>query len=325
MTGSIGGYFSLELNKAIAYPHKKALHLQSARSALKIILQSHDIKSLYTPYFTCPTLLDTIKDAGCGIRFYSINEDFSPIISASEKEWILYTDYFGINGDNVKNMLRAYKNIIIDNAQSFFATPSRICFYSPRKFIGVSDGGLLYDDRFPQNLAKDSSLERLAFLLKRLEFGAEAGYKDFLNAEKSLDSAPRLLMSNITRKILHSINYRRIKRVRIDNFLTLKDMLAKRNALLDSAKLHSVNARLDSAKLDSVPMVYPYYADNKLRQFLIKQKIFVPTYWANMNKWCDKSLELDLSQNLIPLPIDQRYGKREMKYIARAVEMYYER
>lgn len=303
---AIGGYFELELRKTRYYPHKNAIHLKSARNALKLILQNHNIKEIYVPYFTCKVVLDTIKELGCRIRFYHIKEDFSPRIKVSNKNWILYTNYFGINLRNVKNILLKYTNVIIDNAQSFFAPPSKICFYSPRKFVGVSDGGILYDEKYNRNslsFKKDISFERAKFLFKRLDLNPESSYSDFKQSEDSLSSNIELI-SNLTKSLLFSIDYNFVKKIRIKNFNTLKKLLPN---------TYSLNSF-------DIPMVYPYFANLKLREHLIKNRVFIPIYWPYMQEWCKKnSFEIYLQNHLLALPIDQRYGTKEMKYITNLI------
>lgn len=291
----IGGYFALELKSSNSYPHKSALHLQSARSAIKLIIKTHNIKEIYIPYFTCKSVLEAIKHSNCKIKFYSINEDLSPKLECSDNHWIIYNDYFGINSKNIKKITKKYKNIIIDNAQSFFAKRSKICFYSPRKFIGVSDGGILYDSKSTlQNIQKDYSLNRAKYLFSRLEGGAEYGYKDFLDSEKSLDLEPIKTMSNLTYSLLNAIDYKTIKQKRVQNYNYLNSVLKK-----------SIKPFLET---NEIPMIYPYFGNKKLRENLIKNKIFVATYWRDLELWCKKnSFELHLRDHLIALPIDQRY------------------
>lgn len=308
---SIGGYFGLELNGSKSYPHKKAFHLESGRNALKSILQHHNIKSIWTPYFTCKSVLETIKGANCEIKFYSIDESFAPLLECKSKDWILYTNYFGINSLNVKNILLKYPNSIIDNAQSLFTKPSKICFYSPRKFLGISDGGLLYDENIKSisHLSQDISIKRAKFLFKRLESGAESGYYDFKLSEKTLDSKTPKRMSNLTRKILNSINYTYIKNKRRNNFNYL-------NHILQNPNNHNL-------KDDEIPMIYPHYATSKMRDFLIKHKIFIATYWNDLQKWAKReSFEIYLQQHLLALPIDQRYTKKDMQTIAKYINQY---
>ena len=65
-------------------------------------------------------------------------------------------------------------------------------------------------------------------------------------------------------------------------------------------------------------MIYPYYVieERGIRKEMIDNRIFVATYWPNIFNWCEKdSIECQLATNIIPLPIDQRYTKRDLQYI----------
>jgi hypothetical protein len=54
---------------------------------------------------------------------------------------------------------------------------------------------------------------------------------------------------------------------------------------------------------------------------LIARKIFVPTYWPNVYNWTlPDSLEYRLTQNIVSLPVDQRYNTEDMKYMADIVK-----
>ena len=64
-------------------------------------------------------------------------------------------------------------------------------------------------------------------------------------------------------------------------------------------------------------MVYPYRTkDAGLRQRLIDNGIFVARYWPDIS--CGNnptSNAVDLATEILPLPIDQRYGVDDMKRI----------
>ena len=64
-------------------------------------------------------------------------------------------------------------------------------------------------------------------------------------------------------------------------------------------------------------MVYPFLIeDSSLRQRLIDNKVFVATYWPNVKQVTTPgTIEYELTSNLIPLPIDQRYSSREMEMV----------
>jgi hypothetical protein len=54
------------------------------------------------------------------------------------------------------------------------------------------------------------------------------------------------------------------------------------------------------------------------RQVLIDKKIYFPVLWPEVIKRTDEGFEWEreLAHNLFPLPIDQRYGAEEMRFIA---------
>ena len=55
---------------------------------------------------------------------------------------------------------------------------------------------------------------------------------------------------------------------------------------------------------------------DKLWKKLIDKKIFVARYWPNVLNWCKKDdIEYQLTENMVCLPIDQRYGENEMNHI----------
>ena len=64
--------------------------------------------------------------------------------------------------------------------------------------------------------------------------------------------------------------------------------------------------------------MYPLYIDNghNIRKKLIEKKIYIPTLWPDTYDYCNSDdLEYDMAKNILPLPVDQRYGEAEMKMI----------
>jgi hypothetical protein len=68
-------------------------------------------------------------------------------------------------------------------------------------------------------------------------------------------------------------------------------------------------------------MVYPFMIDDEsLRGRLIQNKVFVARYWPNVLEWCgENELESKLTRHIIPLPIDQRYGEKDMERILKII------
>ncbi|WP_274973004.1 hypothetical protein [Bacteroides fluxus] len=312
---AIGGYFELELRQGEHY-HKNAILLNSARSCFEYILLARGYKKMYIPFYTCEVLLQPLRKYGISYEFYSINKLFEPIgfVKLSPGEAFLYTNYFGLKQDCVERLAAIYgTQLIVDNAQAFFAPQinSIDTFYSPRKFFGVPDGGYLYTDCILHDgFQIDKSFDRMKHLIYRIDEGVEEGYTSFKQADNSLNNQPIRKMSKLTEALLQNIDYEYSKSRRRDNFITLHERLEKKNCIF--CKLGA----------NDVPMIYPYYSKNShLKEILIKKRIFVATYWPNVLEWCiDNAWERQLVECLVPIPIDQRYGKIEMDKIVEQID-----
>ncbi|VEE10099.1 Uncharacterised protein [Chryseobacterium gleum] len=64
-------------------------------------------------------------------------------------------------------------------------------------------------------------------------------------------------------------------------------------------------------------MVYPFRTKNKdLKKQLINRKIYCATYWPNVFEWCsEETNSYILAEEIIALPIDQRYSINDMRKI----------
>jgi hypothetical protein len=317
MIDAIGGYFSLELNKKLPYHKgKKLLSLNTARNCLEYILEAKDYKLVHIPYFTCEVILEPLKKLNIDYKFYSIDEKLEPIFdfhSLVESEAFLYTNYFGIKDSYINKLSTFGINLIIDNAQSFFSLPINgiDTFYSARKFVGVSDGAYLFTDKhIKRKLEQDQTFNRMEHLLKRLDTSAEEGYATFSENDQSLVGQPIKIMSKLTESILNSVDFEFVKSRRLANFRFLHNNLKQSNQLIFNWKENQI------------PMVYPYWTkDLTVKKRLQKQRIYCATYWPNIKECCNpESLEYRLMDEVVYLPIDQRYGKVEMQLIINIIQ-----
>lgn len=310
----IGGYFELELPEHDLSKVPSGRLVNSGRHALEYIIRSSkdEIKYIWLPHYTCDVVLEPLVRCGVDFRYYHINDSFeiADDISLSDGEYIIVNNYFGIKDEYISTVSAKYGNrLIIDNAQAFYCPPIRntysIC--SPRKFFGLPDGGIASGVAgFNEDLCAGDSFDRCSHLLKRIDTGASSGYQDFKTNSRQLKEEPLTAMSNLTRRILGSIDFERVRTKRCRNFETLHSALAISNKLT-----------LPDTDSFACPMVYPFLTDDAdLRQRLIDNKVFVATYWPNVLSQCNHdSLEYHFARNLLPLPIDQRYGEDEMKTI----------
>lgn len=310
----IGGYLELELPANSRFINDNGILLASCRNALEIILCTlRPIELLWVPFYTCEVVLEPINKLGIKYKKYRINEklEIENLFNIKKNEYLLYTNYFGIKDAYVNYLVSKMKNrLIVDNAQAFYHMPSSESSfaYSPRKFIGIPDGGIAFISNGKAFNVKeqDISYNRCSHLLKRLDLSASEGYNDFRSNAESLHNLPVKKMSNLTQRFMRSINYEEIKRKRKRNFEFLHNQLGGDN-LLEIPNISSFEC----------PMVYPYWQKKKnIKEFLISNKVYVPTYWPSVRHQCDISdIEYKLSDEVAFIPIDQRYNIKDMQYI----------
>ncbi len=315
MNKSIGGYFQLELNQNCEY-YTNCIRLNTARNALEYLIKSRNIKRIVLPKYICDSFLQPLKRNKIKYDFYNINQSLLPDLkSYDENSVLVLVNYFGLLDNDIKSFLVRFNNIIVDNSQAFFATPLEKIdtIYSPRKFFGVPDGAYLFTDKVLElKFDRSKSWSSFDFLVKRIDLSPEEAYSDFLKNEKHLNNQPIKRMSKITIELLKAINYESIKKKRQENFYYLHQKLKSINELTQVIEKHFYDT----------PLIYPLLIKKAgLREALIEKKIYVAQYWkdvlkrTNENEW-----EFYLVNNLVPLPIDQRYGLKEMEYITEVIK-----
>lgn len=318
---AIGGYFGLELKKGIEY-HKQALRLNSARNALALLLGSLRIVKIFIPLYTCSVVWDAVSRSGCEYEFYRLKSDLSPDFDFSNMksgEWFLFTNYFGLCDSHLEQIRKKCPNVIADNSQAFFSRPlsSVPTFYSARKFFGVPDGAYLYPGaglQISEKLPVTRYAMRSLHLLIRAEGFAEEGYSEFRKSEDALSKEPVSQMSDLSKSILEGIDYKFVKKKRMENYLILHEAFAGINQL--SLAYKDLNGQ--------IPLAYPLlYKDIELRRKLIQHRIYIPCYWDNVRSVAEEtSLERKLADCLLALPVDQRYNAGHMRRIIEIVKKY---
>jgi hypothetical protein len=315
-TGAIGGYFELELSGQRNQVFPEALRFQSARSAFYALLRAARPSRVWMPRYLCDTMYAPLQELGIDCQQYSIDESFDIVgdPGLGDGEWLYYVNYFGVHDSKVDAVLAHFgrERVVVDNCQAFFSKP-RECvatIYSPRKFFGVPDGGLLLTSievELPEQ-RDTGSLMRSAHLVERMAGTPEAGYASYKAAEHSLEQLAPRRMSQLTDAILSTVDLDRARSRRNENFRALHTELASFN-----------RCALDAARIDG-PLCYPLLIDAPgLREHLIASRVFVATYWPDVRDRVESTAaEATLVDQVMPLPCDQRYGAAEMVRVAQA-------
>ena len=317
MSKAIGGYFELELPDRGRFLHDDGVLLNSGRNALEYVLRAlPEVKHIWLPYYTCDVVLEPVKKLKVPFTFYHINDklEIESPIELKTGEYLLYTNYFGIKDIYVEYLAGEYgAHLIVDNAQAWYAEPipGISTIYSPRKFVGIPDGGIAYCpyEIDVMQFEQDYSYERFSHLLKRIDLGPTEGYQDFKKNSKVLAYNPIRRMSLLTERLLRSIDFEDIKNRRNANFVYLSSCLGDQNHFHISDSF-------------ACPMVYPFFSDDdRLRDRLISNQVFVATYWSNVSEWTKGEIESKLVNNLLPIPCDHRYGKQEIDQVINSLTM----
>ncbi|RXN92587.1 hypothetical protein C7R54_02185 [Achromobacter aloeverae] len=265
------------------------------------------------PFYICDAMLAPIRALGIEIAFYTLDEQLavSKEVTPRATDCLLYVNYFGICGQQTTQLLRriAPEQVILDHSQAFFCEPKECLatIYSPRKFFGIPDGGLLVSSAIAEDvvLPEDDSMPRTAHLLKRLAYDAERGYADFQASEATLaDTRPRA-MSTLTQRLLSAVDTSGARARRNENFRILHDHLGHLNLL--NVQLPTIDG----------PLCYPFVtSDVGLREALMQDRIYAATYWPEVLTRCPPgTIESRLVRNCLPLPCDQRYDRNDMERI----------
>ena len=309
----IGGYFGLE--KLISneyYPDLVAVN--NARCALLYIIKAKHYKKVYLPYFLCDSVRLMLERESIPFEEYRIDRTFLPSLDIETKseEVVYIVNYYGlISSEQLISLKNRYGNIVVDNAQAFFTRPVKgiDTLYSCRKFFGVPDGGYAYTDaEFQENIPVDVSMDRMKHVLGRFEGNSASDYYTYFNDnDESFKEIELRLMSKLTHNILGAIDYEEAKRRREENFMFLSKALGDKNLL--------------KIECPSGPYAYPFYIKNGMtvKKHLAKRKIYVATLWPNVLE-TGLDIETEFTENILPLPCDQRYSVEDMQRVADEVK-----
>ncbi|MBQ2597461.1 MAG: hypothetical protein II581_06115, partial [Oscillospiraceae bacterium] len=274
-------------------------------------IEQRGIRKIALPDFNCDVVEAVCRAHALEIRFYPVGADLRPkTLQTEEDEWLYLVNFYGqLSPDELQRIAARVPRLIVDNAQAYFDLPLKgvDTLYTCRKFLGVPDGGFLYTEAPEKTLPADESRERMGFVLGRFERPAGEYFAAAAQNNDDLSMEPKS-MSELTKNLLHAVDYDRVKTKRTENFRLLHEGLGSVNCL---------NLR-ETEGAYAYPLMLP--EGQKIRKKLIERKIFVPMLWPNVPEQQPADSEAcRLAVQILPLPCDQRYGAEEMAFIIKAV------
>lgn len=297
--------------------HNTDLLLSSGRNSLRYIIRERKIKKIYLPYFLCESLSEVCIMENVKICYYHINDNFMPLginkNDLNENSFLYFVNYYGIFRKRLKDIIEEYKYVIIDNTHDFFNNNSFDVdiIYNYRKYFGVPDGACIVSSDLKKNpnYANGKSLNKIIEMISRDEEGEFFHYKTFLDADKYFKNEDLVYMSNFTNNYIKGIDYNKVLNKRLNNYRYLKKLLINYNSLVS----------------DDLTYMYPLYIENGdlLRKYLLNNNIYSLMLWPNvMDNGCNNE-EKKLANNIVLLPIDQRYDIEDMLYIGNCINKYF--
>lgn len=317
----IGSFIDLELPKGREL-HKgtaDVARLNTGRAAIWHAFRVTESKAIWIPYYQCETVREFLEKKGAVVKYYHQDKNWEPTdLKPEEDEAVLLVNYYGImSQERMKALASAYKNVIIDNCQGFFCRPieGAMNVYSARKFVGVADGAYvigknahLYLEEYEQGYSSDTA----GFLLMRVEYGCSGkGYEARTINEERVDTEDIMKMSKLTHAMLDGADYEYNRMKREENFAYAHKLLEDLNQI-DPMLYH------DDA---TIPMVYPLVIeDDELLGRLLAAKHFQGHWWKYVTEELpENTYEHWLSRYVIPITIDQRYGREELDYLNKVI------
>jgi dTDP-4-amino-4,6-dideoxygalactose transaminase len=320
------------------FPARKKLFLSTGRDSLVYAIRAHNIKKMLVPAYLEESVIHQILNEGVKLRLYEIDNFLRINLTDLEKKTecvdaLLVVHYFGFPQeiDEIRSLCDR-KNLLMieDCVQSMLScyhgkpvgSFGDVYFNSLRKFIGIPDGSILISSTSTKIIETQLHKE---FVRKRLDaligkFFYQSGNKKysrfyfkevFVQPENIIDNYKKPApMSVISKKILNKTDFNEIIQIRRRNF---KHLLSKLNVVSLYNKLPT----------HTCPLGFPIIVRkrDKIKNLLIENKIYPPIHWNLPNVISKKFKQSkSISENILTIPIDQRYSLSDMRRIIDVLE-----
>lgn len=291
----------------------------SARSALAALLADREVRRVWLPAYACPALMEGAIAGGRQAAWYAVDERLEPRLedlqSMRSGDAVVGIDYFGRSpSEDFRALVRARPDVlwIEDRAQALAPGPAwgAVRLFSPRKLIGVGDGGLLVaETKLPQPSAPPSRTEAGAQAARAGDSDGQAPETWFpaFQAQEAAFAVDAAAMSPRTAQALRGCLAEPLIAAR------------RRNAGCLAAALADIALWPEPPTWP--PLAFPILVADAAAfvRGMAAQGVFCARHWADLPSPERFGPAHDLARRLVSLPCDHRYGEEDMARVVRAV------
>lgn len=307
------------------------LRFANARSAFYYLARALRPRRVWLPSYLCQSVVEGFRAGGALVAFFSVDEqlrvnDDGWLREVAARDLVVRTHYFGFENDDAVFLAagRLGARLVDDAAQALLTgglgATAEFVVFSPRKFVGVPDGGYLV--QMGSGAMKEPKLTEppaawwrtsLAAVLRRRDFETGAADRSwhelFQAAEREAPIGP-FAMSSLSRILLESgIDYSDVRGRRRANYRMLL------HAFADVAVFPSLPPNV-------VPLGFPIRLPDRdhTRLGLFKRAIFPAVHWpVPADVPAAHAASRALAAQILTLPCDQRYDATDMTRLIDAV------
>lgn len=304
---------------------------------IRDILETQVIESALLPSFCCHTMIEPFQRHGIPVRFYDVIFDDKLKIRLPEKregEVLLYLDYFGYSRITGLENVNDWDVTIEDCTHSWMSgktSDADYSFVSYRKWSGFTaiaradkkNGRFLIMQKDRQNLPFENH-RKMAMRLKKDFLEHKVGCKqdyfaqfqwaeekleaDYVGYRPTYDSLMRLL----------SLDTAAIKAKRRRNAQVIYDALREVNGI----KFMFPNISESDVPFH-VPVLIENRLRNKLRKYLIDNRIYCPIHWPLSVFHTISAEAKEIYDKELSFVCDQRYGRKDMEREALVIKDFF--
>jgi hypothetical protein len=340
---AIGGEFELDSLPSIKNAAQLTQNISgswtvSGRAALFALLRplkEKGIAKILIPAYLCESLLQPIKALDLKYEYYPVDENLAAYPEPSMGSAVILIHYFGWLNPSTKALREASRDsfvLIEDMTQSVLSSwktgedLSSLLFFSLRKFGPVPMGAWLNqveklpvaDEMIKTIFWKSVSARMHKYIyLKTATEVDNQSEQTYLNIFRSIDnffdtSCMAYDLDDVAKNLIDGVNWEDVASIRKNNWKYLHTRLRE--------SLTSFHETIDD---DVVPLGYVIRCTGRenFRKRLQHARIFCPVHW-DLPKDLDTRrfpISYELSNSLMTIPIDQRYGTEDMEYITQVI------